>query len=67
MAVEKPFIRVKDRKTRHVFDVHRQAFNPEKHEPVKDVPDSWAARPAVPHIKVSAKADKGSSPTVSAS
>lgn len=67
MAVEKPFIRVKDRKTRHVFDVHRQAFDTEKHELVKGVEDSWSSRPAVPHIKASAKADEGVSPTVSAS
>lgn len=40
----KPFIRVKSKITGHQFDIHRQAFDPDRHELVKRVPDARAPR-----------------------
>lgn len=47
------FVRVRDKATRHQYDVAESAFDPEKHERLnrKDYPPSRTARPAKPHIK----------------
>ena len=45
------FIRVRDKRTRHQFDVSEQAFNPEIHEEIKRVPRSKVPRPAKPMVK----------------
>lgn len=47
----KPFVRVKDLRTGHQFDVKRERVDPEYHELVDRVPDSWHARPAKPNMK----------------
>ena len=46
----KPFVRVRDKRTGHQYDVHRDAFNPDHHERLKRVPDSWAPRRAKPRV-----------------
>jgi len=48
--VEKPFVRVTDGETGHEFDIHRDSLARDKgrYTPVKDVTDSWTARPAKP-------------------
>ncbi|MFF9565730.1 hypothetical protein ACF1AJ_20445 [Leifsonia sp. NPDC014704] len=52
---EKPFIRVKDKRTRHMYDVHEQAFDPEIHEELKRFPRSATARDAKPAVLRAAK------------
>jgi hypothetical protein len=37
---QKPFIRVRDKATKHQYDIRRESFNEVKHELVKRVPDS---------------------------
>lgn len=45
------FIRVRDKSTRHQFDVAEASFNPEKHEKIARFAPSKTARPAKPHVK----------------
>ena len=47
---QKPFIRVKDKRTGHQVDIHRDRFKSEYHERVDRVEDSWHARPAKPSV-----------------
>jgi hypothetical protein len=41
---QKPFIRVRDKATKHQYDIRRESFDEKKHELVKRVPDSWRPR-----------------------
>lgn len=54
----KPFIRVRSLITGHQFDIHRNSFNPEKHERVekKRYPDAVAPRRPKYHVRLNKKA-----------
>ena len=63
---EKRFIRVRDKKTRHQYDISRDRFDPARHERVARVPDSHTARRPkihVPNKGVSKPVADGSSNT----
>lgn len=64
---QKAFIRVKDKSTKHQYDIHRSRFDSERHELVKRVPDSHFARPPKTFVGRAtqasvAVADEGGSP-----
>jgi hypothetical protein len=54
----KPFIRVRSKITRHQFDIHRNSFNPAKHELVKRYPPASAPRRPKLHIDLKASGAK---------
>lgn len=64
---EKPFIRVRDKRTKHVYDIARSAFDETKHVLVKRAGDAWSPRRAKHHIDLRAEKpsseDQGTSPT----
>lgn len=64
---EKRFIRVRDKSTKHQYDIVRDRFDPEKHERVARVPDSHTPRRPkiyVPKKGVSKPVADGSSNTI---
>lgn len=48
---ETPFIRVRDKRTKHEFDVHEQAFDKEIHEELKEFPRVSRARADVSYVR----------------
>lgn len=66
-----PWVRVRDKRTKHTYDVRKDRVNEEKHEVITRAGESWISRPAKPFRstrKTSApKADEGGSPDQSAS
>jgi hypothetical protein len=66
---QKPWVRVRDKATKHQYDVRRDRVNPDKHEVIERAGDSFFARPAKPNVtkrSSAAKADEGGSPDQSA-
>jgi hypothetical protein len=61
MSAERPFIRVKDKTTKHEYDVHEQAFDPEAHEVLKRFEP--VARPRRPKHHVNLRSAKGPAKT----
>jgi hypothetical protein len=64
---EKRFIWVRDKSTRHQYDVLRSKFDPDRHERVARVPDSHTARRPkiyVPKKGVTKPVADGSSNTI---
>lgn len=65
---DKPFMRVKDKSTKHEYDVHEQAFDPERHTELKrkDYPRSATPRRPKHHVSLTKSspetADEGDSP-----
>ena len=53
---EKVFVRVKDRRTKHVYDVHITQLDDEIHEELKRFPRTSRARDAKPFILSTTKA-----------
>lgn len=54
---EKRFIRVRDKSTRHQYDIARERFDPERHERLTRVPDSWTPRRPKLHVPKRAVVD----------
>lgn len=50
---DKPFMRVKDKRTKHEYDIHRDRFDDTKHDRVKDDKGANAARAAKPYVPAS--------------
>lgn len=60
---DKPFIRVKDKNTKHEYDIHRQAFKPEKHEALDEKRYPPVSSPRRPKHFVNLRSDRASKPT----